>query len=337
MIGYSVIICTADRPADLKATLDSFEGVTPPDKSGELIIVDNGSGAAAEATRQVVEATRGRLTYLDLRYVYQAEKGLSRARNRGLAESCGEWIYFTDDDVRPCPDWLIALGEPLRGEADMVAGGVRLAPNLRRPWMQREHLAMMASTEGFPAGEPLPSLVGANMAFHRRVLNRVPGYDVELGAGTAYGGEESLFTLQAREAGFRLASRPDVMVEHHFQEDRLLPQPMRIRAERSGRETAYIMHHWSHEPVTFARRNLIRSLVKLVQIRRADRKEWPHHEGISPRELKAIEIYLFYRHYPTLKKLPRNYDRRGLVKKNGILVGLPGLGAHSSEAVCNRP
>ncbi len=49
-------------------------------------------------------------------------------------------------------------------------------------------------------------MVGANMVFHRRVLSKVPGFDTDLGAGPgSLGfGEETLFSRQLTEAGFRI-------------------------------------------------------------------------------------------------------------------------------------
>ena len=48
-------------------------------------------------------------------------------------------------------------------------------------------------------------LTGANMAFARRVLDKVPGFDRELGPGGLGFCDDTLFSLQLRTAGFRLA------------------------------------------------------------------------------------------------------------------------------------
>ena len=61
------------------------------------------------------------------------------------------------------------------------------------------------------------------MAFARRVLEKVPAFDLELGAGPrGLLATETLFSRQLRTAGFRLlAAGEDSTVEHHCGEHRL--------------------------------------------------------------------------------------------------------------------
>ncbi|TXK23332.1 glycosyltransferase [Pontibacter qinzhouensis] len=59
----------------------------------EIIVVDDGS---VDDTRAVTEATEG------VQYIYQKNKGLSAARNTGIAHAQGELMVFLDAD-----DWLL--------------------------------------------------------------------------------------------------------------------------------------------------------------------------------------------------------------------------------------
>ena len=96
----SVIVCTKDRPDDLRRCLDSLAALrTVP---LELIVVDNSSGDPATA-----EICRGR----SVRYVLESGRGSSRARNRGVAEARGEVVAFTDDDCMVDPGWLDGLAD----------------------------------------------------------------------------------------------------------------------------------------------------------------------------------------------------------------------------------
>jgi glycosyltransferase involved in cell wall biosynthesis len=63
----------------------------------EVVVVDDGS---ADATAEV--ATR----YIGVKYIRQANAGLAAARNRGLAESGGEYVVFLDADDRLLPEAL---------------------------------------------------------------------------------------------------------------------------------------------------------------------------------------------------------------------------------------
>jgi glycosyltransferase involved in cell wall biosynthesis len=68
----------------------------------EIIVVDDGS---IDDTADVVESAR-RTTSVDIRYVRQANAGLSSARNRGFDESRGGYTVFLDADDRLTPGGL---------------------------------------------------------------------------------------------------------------------------------------------------------------------------------------------------------------------------------------
>jgi hypothetical protein len=126
-------------------------------------------------------------------------------------------ILFTDDDVRPPEDWIDGMCEPiLLGKAQAVAGGVRIAPKLHRPWMEALHRGWLASTEGIDPAAPY-TMFGANMGFSREVLSKVPAFDTELGPGALGFGDEMLFSWQLLEAGYQIHGALDVAVEHHFE------------------------------------------------------------------------------------------------------------------------
>ena len=175
----SIIICTRNRAQFLRFTLDHFRQIdVPADLEVELLVVDNGS---TDDTRRVVEACD--LPRMKVRYVQEPRKGQCFARNKGLAESTGEVIVFTDDDVIPSRHWLAGMCEPiLSGRGDAVAGGVIIPPNLLRPWMTPMHRSMMCETTRLGGAAPT-EFVGANLAFGRHVLEKVPWFDTELGPG----------------------------------------------------------------------------------------------------------------------------------------------------------
>ena len=61
-----------------------------------------GYAATGDATESVVRA------FPRWRYVCEPQPGLDRARNRAIAESRGEIVAFTDDDVEVDPGWVRA-------------------------------------------------------------------------------------------------------------------------------------------------------------------------------------------------------------------------------------
>jgi hypothetical protein len=90
----SVIVPTFNRAGLIGETLRSVLAQTY--RPIEIVVVDDGS---TDCTREVVERFVGEADPgLHVRYVAQENLGVSAARNRGLAESRGEFIQYLDSD-----------------------------------------------------------------------------------------------------------------------------------------------------------------------------------------------------------------------------------------------
>src|SRR5690606_25585543 len=148
--------------------------------------------------------------------------GHARARNGALAAAGGEIILFTDDDGVLPAAWIERMPAPVRaGSADAVRDKSLLAASMQRPWMQGFQRANLAVTEGIDEGGRA-DLVGLSMGFSRDVLEEVPAFDPDLGPGTPQGYlDDTLFSYQLLQAGFRIASVTDAPVEHRPDAHRL--------------------------------------------------------------------------------------------------------------------
>jgi glycosyltransferase involved in cell wall biosynthesis len=228
-VDVSVVVCTYNRARSLRLTLDALAAqVTPSPLEWELIVIDNNS---ADATRSVVEgfATSAPIR---VRYGFEGRQGLSQARNAGIATAAGAILAFTDDDVRPAPDWVASLSVAMRAAGADIVGG-RILPAWeapppawleKRPLLQRE-LAVMAHPD-FAAvvdSHGLPPVWGANMALRKEVFETVGAFDVGRGVRGAklYRGEEVDLVGRALAAGFRAVYDPRVVVWHRIATDRL--------------------------------------------------------------------------------------------------------------------
>ena len=282
----SVIICTRDRADDLRETLRSLGGVqVPQGMQCELIAVDNGS---TDETRAVIEGAN--LPNMTARYVLEPRAGQVHARNHGLAAAQGEIILFTDDDLRFPEDWIEAMAGPLlRNEAQGVAGGVRLAPHLVRPWMNQVHRYWLA--EFLPAGGPSGHMIGANMGFRREVLEKVPAFDPELGPGALGFGDDTLFSFQLVEAGYKLLAIPDA-VEHHLQTSRLGRANFLSHAKKLGMSGAYHDYHWEHADIRFPHLRLIKKALELGAWRRSHPELTSQTEGMDEVEMGHLRSVL---------------------------------------------
>lgn len=310
MLQISIIICTCNRARHLLETVQSLDQVhVPHDMAVELIVVDN---ASTDETDDVVKGLS--LANMTVRYHHEPRIGKGNAYNTGIAVAAGEILLWTDDDIRFPRDWIARMSDPiLSGKADAVAGGVRIAPHLERLWMQPMHKAWLAATGMLNTAAPY-GLVGANMAFSRRVLACVPFFDPELGAGALGTHEETLFSDQLRIAGCRIMPVFDCCVDHHFLETRLLRQSFVQAAEKFGRSSAYVMYHWEHENILFPKLHLARKRLQIALWRAWHYKDYRQMEGMHIDEMHHLRSFYLYQQYQIERSRVRKYVKHGLIK-----------------------
>lgn len=313
----SILICTRNRSSHLKKTLHSLAEVKCPEgRSVEVLIVDNGS---TDETPEIVENVL--FTEFEKRYILETKKGKSHAFNRGLREAQGSVILFTDDDVRFPENWIAEMSEPiLEGKADAVAGGVRIAPHLERPWMEPWHRAYLASSKRIESDAP-DDMVGANMAIARHVVETVPRSDEELGPGALGACQESHFADRIHRAGFRIAPAFDVEVEHHFDPSRLKRSSWKQAAQKLGRSQAYIHYHWRHEQQTFPDGRmrpyleLVSLYAKMTLKRLLNVKDVVQEEGMASWESYYLRQISYIRQGIKERRRRRLYEKYGSEKK----------------------
>jgi cellulose synthase/poly-beta-1,6-N-acetylglucosamine synthase-like glycosyltransferase len=137
----------------------------PPDRR-EILVVDNGSsdGTAPEIhSRQV-------------RYLYEPKRGVSHARNRGIAESRGGIISFVDADCIVEPQWLTEVVRAFEDpEVGCVAGDLQHVPP-NSP-AERQAARMLGNWQRFAVASNPPYAITANASFRRDVLDEIGGFD----------------------------------------------------------------------------------------------------------------------------------------------------------------
>jgi GT2 family glycosyltransferase len=240
------------------------------------------------------------------------------ARNAALAAARGEVILFTDDDVRLPHNWIEGMCAPiLQGEADAIVGGVKIAPHLERSWMEKGHRWWMGSSEYINVDAP-EGMIGANMAFSKKVLEKVPGFDTELGPGALGFEDDTLFTRQIVAAGYRLGCALDVCVEHHFDESRLSRDGFFERSRRAAMSWAYVAYHWEHQLIRFPRLRLAKAMLRLMYKRLRNRRDMRRDEGVPSWEIDVVCGVYFYKQHLAERGRKFNYEKHGLVKvRNG--------------------
>ncbi len=308
----SIIICTLNHAEYLRATLQSITRVDiPAGIEVEVIVVDNGS---QDQTSEVVRSFA--VSPVNIQYFSEPRRGQSYARNTGMAEARGEIFLWTDDDVTLPVSWISDMVTPLlSGEYQGTGGRVKMHPSLERPWMTRSHYIRLSDTRCW--ADDFAVMIGANMAFTRDVLKKIPAFDVELGPGQAGFRDDTLFYSQMLVAGFKIAAIPHSIVEHNFEPSRLTTKYWIKNAISSGNSTAYMNHHWQHDPVEKPVMKEMFWKTMLAAFRATQGRRDPDAEGCHRFEMKAVENVTFYQMIRKISSETRHYDRLGLVKKNG--------------------
>ena len=93
----SVIIPVYNDADRLSNCLSALERQTYPYQSFEVIVVDNASN---ENFAPIIE------NHPHVRILFQNRKGSYAARNKGIPETKGQIIAFTDSDCLPASDWI---------------------------------------------------------------------------------------------------------------------------------------------------------------------------------------------------------------------------------------
>ena len=304
----SVIICTRNRAESLRSTLESIgKSSVPEGWAVELVMVDNGS---SDDTEQVVR--RANFSRMPVKYISEPRIGKGYAYNTGISAANGEVLLFTDDDVRVPDNWIEGMCRPiLYCGADAVAGGVVFPSQIDRQLKEsslKNRRGWVASTHELDPSRPC-WMVGANMAFHRRVLKKVPKFDVELGPGALGFSDETLFSLQLLAAGYKLIGAFDVSVEHHFDLTRLTKEGALDLARKMGRSHAFIFHHWEHQKSRLAVPRLILCYLIRYWMRCLNRKG-SGSGNISEQDLQLEYDLAFYREYIVQRRRQHKYPSR---------------------------
>jgi glycosyltransferase involved in cell wall biosynthesis len=239
----SVIVATYNRPDALAATLRGLEAQT--DRDFEIVVADDGSD---EATGRAITAFT-RTTKIPVKHAWHADNGfrLAEIRNRAIRISSGTYCVFLDGDCIPRPDFVAAhraLMEPgwfVTGNRMLLSESLTqriLEQNLQPEswgfftWLMRRmggEVNRLSPLFGISLGvlrkrqaRRWRGARGSNMAFWRRDLDTVDGFDA---AFTGWGREDSdIFIRMIRSGVLRKDGRFATAVLHlwHQEADRSL-------------------------------------------------------------------------------------------------------------------
>ncbi|MFQ6063902.1 MAG: glycosyltransferase family 2 protein [Candidatus Bathyarchaeia archaeon] len=234
----TIVVCTKNRPQILRQCLSSIYLTRYSRK--ECLLVDSSHGNFAKQVAKMAKSYA-------FRYMYQAERGVSAAKNLAITRANGDILCFTDDDCVVGENWVENLIRNYNSpEVKCVTG--RTIPEARDTVIEkffthdkglkrcefmsgqeeslfrmlRRVVPYLMSTVSLQGIAPVPWCIGVgnNCSFRKDVFESIELFDEGLGAGSPKkGGEDLDVFYRIYQAGFKLIYEPNAVVYHVNQRD----------------------------------------------------------------------------------------------------------------------
>ena len=195
----SVVVCSYNGGRTIRDTCEALRRLDYPDY--ETIVVDDGS------TDDMAAIAR---TY-DVRVIRTPNRGLSSARNTGLAAATGEIVAYLDDDAYPDPHWLTYLAATFLSTSHAGVGGPNIAPAGDGPIAECVARAPGGPVHVLVTDLEAEHIPGCNMAFRKACLEAIGGFDPRFRTA----GDDVDLCWRLQERGWTLGFHPAALVWHH--------------------------------------------------------------------------------------------------------------------------
>lgn len=217
----SVIVCayTMERWDELVDAVQSCADQTL-EADEVLLVIDHNDELLARAQKDITNAR-----VIPNRFT----KGLSGARNTGVASSHGDYVVFLDDDARAEDKWLEHLLQPFDDPTVAGVGGwivPRFDGDVPLWFPESFYWILGCSYNGLPpSGSTIRNPIGASMAMRREVFDSVGGFTSGIGriGRIPLGCEETEICIRytAADPSKRFVLERDAVVHHHAPVSRL--------------------------------------------------------------------------------------------------------------------
>lgn len=200
----TVVVCAYNAAATVEECLVHARALDYPNL--EVLLIDDGS---TDNTADIAE----RVCSGDprMKVVRAPHQGLSGARNTGWQTAVGDLVAYLDSDAYPTPEWPYYLALGLDGSEVAGVGGPNLPPPGGTVAAERVARAPGGPVHVLVSDDRAEHVPGANMAFWRRVLADLGGFDEVYTAA----GDDVDICWKVLDAGGEIAFHPAALVWHH--------------------------------------------------------------------------------------------------------------------------
>lgn len=168
----------------------------------DILVVDNNSTVPIDDVQSA---------FPTVRFVVETEKGAAAARNRGVAETSAELLFFIDADCVAADDW-VAKAHEVAPTADLIGGRVDVFDETPPPRSGAEAFETVFAFN-FKNYIEVQGFTGSgNLVTTRTVFNDVGGFR----GGVS---EDLDWSTRAVSKGYRLVYRDDLVVSHPSRSD----------------------------------------------------------------------------------------------------------------------
>ena len=233
----SVVICTYNREKFIARALETLTAQTlSPDKYEILIIDNNSTDNTASICREFINTHQ----LFNIEYLFEASKGLSFARNRGIAEASSPIIVYVDDDTEASSGFLENILIFFEANPGTVGIGGKVIPVYpdtgEPPWMNKYLYGFVGLVDYGDRPRlyhpPMKYPAGCNMSYTKEILQKAGGFNNQL----TFRSDDKHIFFQVKKLSSSIYYLPGAMVHHNIDRPRLSFDNFRKLFLKTGNE-----------------------------------------------------------------------------------------------------
>ncbi len=233
----SAVICTYNRDKFIGKSLECLAQQSLGKALYEIIIVDNNS---TDNTASIANSFIASHPEMNVRYVFENNKGLSFARNRGMQEAQGEILTYVDDDAEAVPHFLESIYHFLKEKPEVAGIGGKVTPvypdGSEPSWMNKYLAGFVGrvdfGTEHLPFDKKMKYPAGCNMTYRKEILQRAGGFNNKL----TFRSDDKYIFYQVSKISSNIYYLPKAMVYHNIDQHRLTFENFKRLYLKTGNE-----------------------------------------------------------------------------------------------------